>query len=102
MSDFLRAHFYFEEFCIFVLQKNQSILKNPLKYISKPKLAVIFVAVGLLLAYIFALPRNLFDVSYSTVVVDRNGKLLGARIADDEQWRFPRGAPLRVRPLSAG
>jgi penicillin-binding protein 1C len=31
----------------------------------------------------------LFDVPYSTVVSDRNGELLGARIADDQQWRFP-------------
>ena len=43
----------------------------------------------LLIAYIFCLPRKLFDVSYSTVVTDRNGELLGARIANDEQWRFP-------------
>ena len=26
---------------------------------------------------------------YATVVTDRNGELLGARIADDGQWRFP-------------
>ncbi|MBP5268274.1 MAG: transglycosylase domain-containing protein, partial [Ruminococcus sp.] len=40
--------------------------------------------------YLFCLPRNLFkDVQYSTMVLDRNGKLIGARIADDGQWRFP-------------
>lgn len=39
--------------------------------------------------YIFCLPSQLFDVPYSTVVSDRNGELLGARIAKDEQWRFP-------------
>lgn len=43
----------------------------------------------LLILYIFCLPRQLFDVSYSTVVTDKNGQLLGARIADDGQWRFP-------------
>lgn len=43
----------------------------------------------LLVWYIFCLPSPLFDVSYSTVVSDRNGELLGARIADDQQWRFP-------------
>ncbi|GHT04492.1 penicillin-binding protein 1C [Bacteroidia bacterium] len=43
----------------------------------------------MLIAYIFCLPRQLFNVPYSTVVTDRNGELLGARIADDEQWRFP-------------
>lgn len=28
-------------------------------------------------------------MSYSTVVLDKNGELLGARIASDGQWRFP-------------
>lgn len=45
---------------------------------------------AVVLAYLFCLPRNLFrDTPYSTVVTDRNGELLGARIADDGQWRFP-------------
>lgn len=39
--------------------------------------------------YVFCLPSPLFDVSYSTVVYDRNNELLGARIANDQQWRFP-------------
>ena len=43
----------------------------------------------LVTGYIFCLPRQLFHVSYSTVVTDRNGELLGARIAADGQWRFP-------------
>lgn len=47
------------------------------------------VVLALLLWYIFCLPSPLFDVPYSTVVSDRNGELLGARIADDQQWRFP-------------
>lgn len=41
-------------------------------------------------AWLFCLPRDLFEgTSYSTVVVDSSGELLGARIADDGQWRFP-------------
>lgn len=43
----------------------------------------------LLIWYIFCLPSPLFEVPYSTVVSDRYDELLGARIADDEQWRFP-------------
>lgn len=44
----------------------------------------------LLLLWMLCLPNDLFeDVCYSTVVEDCNGKLLGARIADDGQWRFP-------------
>lgn len=45
---------------------------------------------SILLLWLFCLPRELFeDVAYSTVVTDRNGELLGARVADDGQWRFP-------------
>ena len=39
--------------------------------------------------YAFCLPGTLFHAPYSTVVTDRNGTLLGARIAKDGQWRFP-------------
>lgn len=44
----------------------------------------------LILAYIFLLsPENWFNSPCSTVVYDKNGELLGARLATDEQWRFP-------------
>ncbi len=52
------------------------------------------VASGLLLLYLFCLPGKLFDMPYSTLVTDRNGELLGARIAVDGQWRFPPSAGL--------
>ncbi len=45
----------------------------------------------LLLIYYFSLPNQLFHDSFSTVLEDRSGKLLGATIADDGQWRFPEG-----------
>ena len=45
---------------------------------------------GVLLIWLFCLPRDLFrGVLYSTVVESAEGELLGARIADDGQWRFP-------------
>lgn len=52
---------------------------------------------GLLIGLAFALTwwmcdldvKNLFRVPYSTALYDRQGKLLGARIASDGQWRFP-------------
>lgn len=50
----------------------------------------VIAAGAILLLWLFCLPRNLFKgVPYSTVVVDRHGELLGARVADDGQWRFP-------------
>lgn len=40
--------------------------------------------------YLCCLPRNLFSgTPYSRILLDRNGELLSARIADDGQWRFP-------------
>lgn len=50
---------------------------------------VILLASILILWYIFSLPKPLFDTPYSTIVNDRDGELLGARIAADGQWRFP-------------
>jgi penicillin-binding protein 1C len=41
------------------------------------------------LAYGLALPRYLFSNPHSLVMLSNNGTLLGARIADDGQWRFP-------------
>lgn len=43
----------------------------------------------MLLAAPLFLPDPLFHDPYSTVVYDRNDQLLGARIAQDGQWRFP-------------
>ncbi len=43
----------------------------------------------LFLGLYFCVPRPLFDSSFSTVVESSDGKLIGARIAADEQWRFP-------------
>lgn len=44
---------------------------------------------ALLLWFAFSLPSPLFDSPYSTVLEDRNGVFLSARIAPDYQWRFP-------------
>lgn len=47
------------------------------------------ICIILLAWYIFCLPSPLFDVPYSTVVTDRHGELLGARISAEQQWQFP-------------
>jgi penicillin-binding protein 1C len=53
------------------------------------KLTIRWAIAVALIGYLFCLPHKLFDASYATVVTDRHGRLLGARIADDGQWRFP-------------
>ena len=50
---------------------------------------LLVIPAALLIWYIFCLPGDLFKgASYSTVAVDRNGELLGARISTDGEWRF--------------
>ena len=57
--------------------------------LSRKGWVLLAVCLLLVVAYACCLPRPLFRVPYSTVVTDRNGELLGARIARDGQWRFP-------------
>jgi penicillin-binding protein 1C len=53
----------------------------------------VFLAVlgALLLMFALCLPDPLFEVSWSPVLYDREGRLLGALAALDGQWRFPPG-----------
>ncbi len=50
---------------------------------------ILLLALLLIVEGISALPEPLFSDPISTVVVDTQGSLVGARIAADEQWRFP-------------
>jgi penicillin-binding protein 1C len=46
---------------------------------------------GIIILFIFwfSIPDPLFNDPVSTVVLDRGKRLLGAKISDDQQWRFP-------------
>ena len=72
---------------------------NFFKHLSITKRVLLGIITLLVIGYIFCLPRQLFHVPYSTVVTDRNGELLGARIASDGQWRFPprKTTPEKIR-----
>ena len=50
--------------------------------------SVLFMISVFFIWYVNCLPENLFEDSTSTVLLDRNGELLGAHISADEQWRF--------------
>ncbi len=65
-------------------------------WISRRKYFVGIVCV-LLLVYYFSLPKILFSESTSTLLEDRNGLLLGAKIAGDGQWRFPETKEIPVK-----
>ena len=51
--------------------------------------------------FALCLPNPLFDRPESVVLLDRNGSLLAARIATDEQWRFPQSDSLPERFVTA-
>lgn len=68
---------------------SEYLTKNSVKKFLNRRLVFCIIAFILLLGFIFSLPNPLFDVSYSPVLYDREGKLLGAQVASDGQWRFP-------------
>ena len=53
----------------------------------KLKIALLILT-GLFLGF-WCIPVPRLDKPYSTVLTARDGELLGAKIADDGQWRFP-------------
>jgi len=57
------------------------------KHKKKYFIIILVIIIGMMMR--LAAEWVVFDAPYSTVVFDRNGQLLGARIAGDGQWRFP-------------
>lgn len=53
------------------------------------KLKIFLIAAGIFIIPVLLSPLPRFKVPLSTVVESSDGALLGARIADDGQWRFP-------------
>lgn len=65
-------------------------LKNTSRqFLKKHKIKLGFGCV-LFLVWLFCLPSELFQVPTATVVESKEGIMLGARIAADGQWRFPK------------
>ncbi len=56
---------------------------------------LIFLLIITSIAFYFSLPEPLFKTPVSSIVLSKEGKLLGAHISKDEQWRFP---PLKQLP----
>lgn len=79
----------------FEIKFRRALLRRP------GRAALLWGAAALLLggAWSFCLPEPLFDAPVSVVLLDRRGELLGARLAGDEQWRFPAapGVPEKYR-----
>ncbi|MCB0372599.1 MAG: transglycosylase domain-containing protein [Muricauda sp.] len=58
------------------------------QFVAKHKIKVVTFG-AILTLWLFCLPKNLFEDPTSTVVNSSDGSLIGARIANDGQWRFP-------------
>ena len=64
-------------------------MNNVIPYIKRHKIKLIILII-LLVSYYFCLPKDLFKDPTATVITSSNNALLGAQIAKDGQWRFPK------------
>jgi len=55
----------------------------------RSRLRILIFAAGIMIIPVLLSPLPGFETPLSTIVEARGGELLGARIADDGQWRFP-------------
>ena len=62
--------------------------KRVIAYIKKHKFKTT-IGILLMVVYYFSLPKVLFTSNYTTVIESADGQFIGAKIADDGQWRFP-------------
>ena len=53
-----------------------------------------------LIWYANCLPKTLFNDPESLVILDKDGQLMGAHVAQDEQWRFPETKDLNQKFIS--
>jgi penicillin-binding protein 1C len=53
------------------------------------KLKIVLIAAGVIITPVLLSPYPRFRAPLSTIIEGNDGTLLGARIADDGQWRFP-------------
>ena len=57
----------------------------------------VLAVMAFMVLYFTALPTQLFESPYSRVLYDRDDQVLGARIAEDQQWRFPQAEEVDPR-----
>jgi len=58
-------------------------------FFSKKRLFLIGTLLVAVIAFYHCLPKTLFNAPVSSILLSEKGKLLGAHIANDGQWRFP-------------
>ena len=80
-----------------LLYRYQQLCGLVRKYYDKPVKRLFWgLLLGLLgISFYFCLPEPLFKPDYSSILLSEKGKLLGAHISHDQQWRFP---PIKQLP----
>lgn len=58
---------------------------------------MVAIVIGLSVWFAICLPNPLFNTPTSTILEDKNGRLLAGRIAADGQWRFPQSDSLPAK-----
>ena len=71
------------------MNRIKKILQRLWRLVKRFKYSIGICFIAVFLTWLFCLPKTLFNDPTSTVILDRNGELLGASIAADGQWRFP-------------
>ena len=69
---------------------------NLIFYLKKHKIKSTLFIIGLVF-YAFCLPKKLFNSPTATVIESSEGELLGAQIASDGQWRFPKSDSIPIK-----
>ena len=69
-------------------QYRKRITQRPIRFLKKHPFKTT-IGVLLMVVYYFCLPKVLFDANSTTVIESEEGQFIGAKIADDGQWRFP-------------
>lgn len=70
-------------------RSRERIKKGRKRFLRKARPFILSAGALLTLWWYFSIPSTLFQVPYATVTESADGRLLGARIANDGQWRFP-------------
>jgi len=69
-------------------------IKNLYRFVANKPFKLILLGLLLLVFYYFCLPKQMFKDPKSTLIESKEGLLLGAKIAADGQWRFPKSHPI--------
>jgi penicillin-binding protein 1C len=70
-------------------KRKASVQRRTLAKLSVGVIILLALIAGFIWWYSYSLPQPLFSKTHAQVLLDRQGRLLSAHIADDGQWRFP-------------